>query len=65
MPSLVAMSDPEIDPLLRLPVDDRLELIGRLWDSVEVDAPLPPEVAAETLDALLQQHQTTGVATTG
>lgn len=36
-------------PLDDLTADERIELIGRLWDSLEPDlaAPMPPALAAE------------------
>jgi putative addiction module component (TIGR02574 family) len=48
------MSSPTFDlaALRRLPVADRLQLVGELWDSIAADAPneafpMTPELAAE------------------
>jgi putative addiction module component (TIGR02574 family) len=51
---LSRMSDPAFDfeSLRRLPVAERLQLVGDLWDSIAQDAPdealpITPELAAE------------------
>jgi putative addiction module component (TIGR02574 family) len=41
------MSDPHLEHLLKRSVDERLEAIGRLWDSLETETALDPEVAKE------------------
>jgi len=44
------MSDVNLDAILRLSVEDRLELVAHIWDSIAAEAgvvPVPEEHAAE------------------
>jgi len=53
------MSKINLDEILRLPVEDRIDLVEQIWDSVAADAdalPITPE-QREELDRRLEDHE--------
>ena len=53
------MSQINLDEILRLPVEERIDLVERIWDSIAADAdavPVTPE-QREELQRRLEEHQ--------